>query len=280
MEKTKTRRAPERPQATKVAEPVEVQEQVVLKNKKPKIRRNETLSKTKEYIIPKNAGVVFLIPQKGVTVYDEDTGKIREIRYCPNENSIYVDEQGDNARREAVVFRDGRLFVTKNQPNLSNFLDAHPLNIQNGGLVFKQEDKKRDAEIELEKEFHVNEAVSMVREKNIQDLLPVAMYFKVNINAPVSEIRYGLLRVAKSNPQGFIEAFDSPQVKTRSLISQAADYQIIKIKKNGVYWFDSNSLIVSIPVGQEALDVASRFCLTEKGYTVLNDIENRLNKLA
>ena len=59
-----------------------------------------------------------MLPQKGVTVYDpvqEDT--VREIRYCPNEPSIYVDEQSDNAIKESVAFREGQacLFRARSQ---------------------------------------------------------------------------------------------------------------------------------------------------------------------
>ena len=132
----------------------------------------------------------------------------------------------------------------------------------------------------MRKEFAVSEAVDMVRDSEVSDLLPVAMYFNVNINAPVSEIRYNLLRIAKRNPQEFLESFDSPQVMTRSYTKQADDYQIIKVKKDGVYWFDSNSLIVSVPVGQDAMDVMTRFCLTEKGASVLSSLEERLERLS
>ena len=62
-----------------------------------------------------------MLPQKGVTVYDPEKDTVREIRYCPNEPSIFVDEQSDNARREAVVFNDGRIFVPKDKPNLRAF---------------------------------------------------------------------------------------------------------------------------------------------------------------
>ena len=55
---------------------------------------------------------------------------------------------------------------------------------------------------------------------------------------------------------------------------------MINVKSNGVYWFDSNSLIVSVPVGQDPVDVMVRFCLTEKGASVLGDLEDRLEKLA
>ena len=249
------------------------------KAKKPKIRRQEKENTHKEYEIPRGGGIAFLLPQKGVTVYEESTDSIREIRYCPNEKSIFVDDQGPNARREAVVFREGKLFVPKEKPNLRMFLEHHPLNMANGGSLFREVNKKRDAEKELEKEFTVSQAVEKVRDSDISELLPVAIYFKVNINSPVSEIRYNLLRIAKSKPNEFISSFDSPQVLTRSYIRQASDYQIINIKKDGVYWFDSNSLIVSVPAGQDPTDVMVRFCLTERGSTVLSSLEERLEKL-
>ena len=73
---TETKKAPGRPKATQpVAE--------ATPKKKPVIRRKEQVNQNKEFEIPKNAGVVFLLPQKGVTVYDVDHDTVREIRYCP-----------------------------------------------------------------------------------------------------------------------------------------------------------------------------------------------------
>ena len=221
-----------------------------------------------------------MLPQKGITVYDSDKDTVREMRYCPNEPSIWADEQGDKARKETVAFREGKLFVAKDKPNLRQFMDLHPMNIANGGKIFRQVDKKKDAEIELKKEFLLSEAVSMVRDKDINELLPIALYFGLNINVAVSEIRYNLLNIAKKKTQEFIESFDSPQVQVRSTIQQAKDYQIVNLKNDGCYWFDSNSLIVSVPAGQDSMDVMVRFCLTEKGAPVLSSLEERLDRLA
>jgi len=274
------KRSPGRPKSQpKVEEPINVAQKLAPASKKRKIKRVEHLSKTSEYEIPQRAGVVYMLPQKGVTVYDEEQDTVREIRYCPNEPSIWVDEQSDNAIKESVAFREGKLFVPREKPNLKRFLDLHPFNMSNGGKLFKEVDKRRDAETELMREFKLTEAVSMVRDKDIQDLLPIALYFKVNINQPTAEIRYNLLNIAKNKTQEFIEAFDSPQVTTRASIQQARDYQIINVKENGCYWFDSNTLIVSVPVGQDPMDVMVRFCLTEKGAPVLGDIEERLDRL-
>ena len=281
-----TRRATGRPKAQPEAVKEVAPETAVMEApkapvaKKRSIKRKETVLYHAEYEIPKNAGIVYMLPQKGITVYDAEKDTVREMRYCPNEPSIWADEQGVNARKETVAFREGKLFAPKDKPNLRQFLDLHPMNIGNGGKIFKQIDKKHDAEIELKKEFTLSEAIGMVRDKDISELLPIAMYFGININVAVSEIRYNLLNIAKKKTEEFIQSFDSPQVQVRSTIQQAKDYQILNIKKDGCYWFDANSLIVSVPVGQDPMDVMVRFCLTEKGASVLTSLEEKLDRLA
>lgn len=273
-----TRRAPGRPKKT---QETTVVEQPVTKvvSKKPPIRQKTEEITHRIYEISRGGGVVTILRQKEIQIYDEESGQIRNLRYCPRENSPYVDEQSENSVREAVIFRDGRLLVPKEKPNLMKFLDLHPENEANGGHLFKLIDDKKDAEQELAKEFSQSEAIMMVREKDIQDLLPVAIYYGININRATSEIRYDLLQTAKKNPTGFIQAFDSPEVTTRAMITQAGDYQIINLKKSGVYWFDSNQMIVSVPAGMEPVDVMTRFCLTEKGAAVLSTLEDKLEKL-
>ena len=279
---TKTKRSTGRPKLQKdaVEETVVMEQPKAAHKKKRTIRRKEDVSLAVEYEITKGGGVVFMLPQKGVTVYDKENDTVREIRYCPNEPSVFVDEQSENAVRESVIFERGKLFVPREKPNLKKFLELHPANKENGGSIFKIVDKKKDAREELEKEFLVSDAVSIVRDRDINDLLAIALYYGVNINAATSEIRYNLLRIAKSKPKEFLQSLDSPEVTCRSTIKQASDYQIISLKGNGVYWFDANTLIVSVPVGQDPTDTMVRFCLTEKGASTLSLIEERLDKLS
>lgn len=277
MEQTKKR--PGRPKAQPKVEETAVAEATLTKKTLP-IKRKEVVNQNAEYELLRKTGIVYMLPQKGVTVYDEEKDTVRELRYCPNEPSVWRDEQSENATRQSVIFRDGKIFVPKSQPNLRVFLEKHPLNTANGGKMFRLVDKKRDAEVQLKKEFALTDAIAMVRDKDIQELLPVAMYFGVNINASVSDIRYNLLQIAKKKTAEFVESFDSPQVRTRSLLQQAADYQMVKMTKDSVKWFDTNQMIVSVPVGQEPIDVFTRFCLTEKGASVLSTLEERLERLA
>lgn len=248
--------------------------------KRAPIVRKEVENTHTLWEIPKNGGIAFMIQQRGITVYDKETDAVRSMRYCPNENSIWVDEQSENAKKEAVIFRNGNLMVPKEKPNLRKFLENHPQNMANGGNTFRLVNETKKAEDELQKEFSQVEAIAAVRDKDIQELLPVAIYYGLNIDRSTSDIRYDLLKIAKSKPAEFMQAFDSPQVVARSVIRQAADYQIIDLRNNGAYWFDSNGLIVSVPVGQTAIDVMTRFCLTEKGSSVLASLEERLERLA
>ena len=253
--------------------------EVKAKKKAPILRKEVELEHTM-WEIPKGGGIAFMIQQRGITVFDKEKETIRQMRYCPNENSIWVDEQSENAKKEAVIFRNGKLMVPKEKPNLRKFLENHPQNMANGGATFKIINETKKAEDELAKEFSQVEAIAAVRDKDIQELLPVAIYYGLNIDRSTSDIRYDLLKIAKKKPTEFIKAFDSPQVVARSVIRQAADYQIIDLRQDGAYWFDSNGLIVSTPVGQKSIDVLTRFCLTEKGSSVLGSLEERLERLA
>ena len=243
-----------------------------------KVKQSYDADTTRVYEIVRGGGIICKIPSE-VTVFDEGTGKVRSIRYCPNEPSIFRDEQGEYARREHVVFRDKMLMVPHTKPNLREFLDLHPGNAANGGNIFKIIDKNASAEELLEQEFSQHEAVSLVRDKSIDELLPVAMYLDININQRNAEIKRELLAEAKSNPTRFVQLFDNPQVKCKSAVMQAVEFQIVKEKTDGMYWFDSNRLIITAAAGLDPVDVMSRFCLTEKGASTYDRLLEELDRL-
>lgn len=270
-----TRRAPGRPKKAQT-EANAIPATPPPTKKKVSLKREEKSDKGRVYEIPKNAGVAYMIKQRGVTVYDSLEDTVREIRYCPNEPSIWVDEQSSNARKESIIFRDGKLIVSKEKPNLRRFLEKHPDNIANGGSVFREMNVAVDAEKALEKEMSQFDAVSMLKSAEVEDMLAVALFFSVNIDRKLSEVKYDLLQIAKRSPSRFIQSFDDPAVKMKALVRQASNYQVISIKKDSVRWFDSNSLIVSVPHGQEPEDIMVRFLLTEKGASVVSEIEKQL----
>tara|TARA_R110000851_G_scaffold24725_3_gene71335 strand:- start:1459 stop:2226 length:768 start_codon:yes stop_codon:yes gene_type:complete len=233
--------------------------------------------KPKIYTIPKGGGVLFRMKSDAV-VLDKKTGMNRQIRYCPNEPSIFVDEQSSNAIRSHILFEEGILSTEPNQPNLQDFLDLHPFNKENGGGVYLEVNTESNAQEELDTEFLLHDAVSMVRSKSMSDLLPIAIYLNMDTNQKNSELKRELLLEAKSNPKNFIGLFDNPTVKVRSVVKKCVDFQILNSKPEGMYWFDSNRFIIATPSGQDTVSVMTQFCLTEKGSLVFETIKEELAK--
>lgn len=265
-----TKRGPGRP-ATKKTSPSSV-----VTSKKLEIKRTESKATIKEYKTLKKTGAIFMMQQSGVTTFDKASGQVRELRYCPNEPSAWRDEQSDNARRQPVVFNDGRIFVRPEQPNLMEFLDNHPDNTANGGKLFGLIDHEKKAEVKIDQEFLVADAVAMVRDKDLNDLLAVAVSQGMNVDRPVNEIKHDLLVFAKKNPKRFIESFDNPTVDMKAKIRQASKLNIIKLDSDAVRWYDTNKMIISVPAGKSPLDVFVRYCLTEAAVPVVEEIEKQL----
>lgn len=246
---------------------------------KPKLqfKRQLDVNTTREYKLVKPSGATFLLQQRGITVYDKERNSVREIRYCPNEPSVYRDEQSESAIRKSIVFTEGRLFVPPTQPNLMAFLDVHPENIANGGTLFELVNKEKNSEKEIEKEFLMHDAISLIREKEVDELLSVALAYGVNVDRPIAEIKHDLMYHAKKSPATFIGSFDNPVIEIKSKIKQAIKYQIIKVDNDGVKWFDTNKLIITVPVGRDAIEVFGKYCLTEEGSNVSEEIDRQLS---
>jgi len=232
--------------------------------------------KQKIYALTSANGVWFKLNQSNITVYDENTGKVRAIRYCVNEPSIFLDEQNKDSIREHIIFREGLIAVNVNRANLQDYLDAHPDNFKNGGSLFSEVNTDAKATASLDVEFLIHDAVGIVRDKSIEELLPVAIYLGVDIEQKNNEIKRELLLEAKNNPDAFIKLFDNPIVKARAVVVQAIDYNIIKVTRDSVSWSETNRPIVSVAAGQDAQDVITRFLLQDKGAAVYEDITAKL----
>jgi hypothetical protein len=240
------------------------------------MRRNEVVFKAKEYKVLKPSGATFMMQQSGVTVYDEKTDSVREIRYCPNEPSVFRDKQSPNSVRESVIFRDGRIFVPKEKPNLLAFLDLHPGNKANNGSVFAVVDKKAKARQDVSAELIKAEAILLIRDKSFEELLSVAVALGINVDRPAEEVKHDLLVEATARPKVFIDSFDNPEVEMRAKVKQAAKYNILKITKDAVRWFDSARIIISIPAGRDPIDVFVKYCMTEAGSAIMTEIDKQM----
>ena len=231
------------------------------------------------YKLNRGGGVITVIPSSNITVYDEKSNSVREIRYCSNQQSIYVDEQSGRATREPLKFFEGILAVPHTKPNLVKFMESHPMNTKNGGKLFNLVETEKDNEKSVEQEFLIHDAIMLVREKSAEELVPVGMHFGIKLGESISDFKYELLKVAKSNPQKFISSFDDPVVTMKAKLTRAADFGLIKLNESGAYWADGNRLIVATPTGYSSLNTLTQHCLTDKGASTFAKIESELDKI-
>jgi len=229
-----------------------------------------------EYELTSDNGMFFLMKAGPVSVYDEETDSIRAIRYIPKEDSIYVEEQTSKPMKQPIIFENGRLWVRRNQPNLKRFMDMHPLNEANGGTGFRKVDLSRDAAVDLNKEYQVIDALALIRQKPLTEVLTVATAYAIDTDRPVDEIKHDLIQYAKNNPGAFIEAFDNPVIETKAIVKKAMTAGIIMHDKGHMKWVDNKGHILAIPVGQDPQEVFSRWCMTETGSVVLDEIKRQL----
>lgn len=263
-----TKKAPK--VATSLATP---KTKVKLKSKKP------AKPKPVVFSIPKGGGIWCKIKQDEIVIFDEEKGYNREIRFCPSEKSIYLDEQSKVARREQIIFREGTLKVPHTSPNLIEYLRQHPQNKANEGNLFIEVNTEVDAEGELEKEFLVHDAISFIKDSTVDTLLPIALSYGIDGNLSSLEIKRALIQQAKGDPVSFMEATNSPLVQLRAVVITAMEFQILRAKGDGMYWFDSNQIICPTPVGQSTQKIFTRFLMSDRGYDVREELERQLNGL-
>lgn len=235
-----------------------------------------TVNTPSEYEIIGPGGIVYMLGTSEFMVYDKNTGKQRAVRYCPNEPSIYRDEQNENSLKGSIVFRQGRLFVSETRPNLRGVLDAHPDNEANGGSRFRKIDHAAIAKKELEGDFLYADAVNLIRTKLVDEIMSVATAFAINTDRMVDEVRHDLLVFAKKNPKAFIEAFDNPVTEVKAKIKKAMKYNIISHNGGHIVWTDTNKHIIAVPAGKDPVDIFVRYCMTENGSVVMGEIERQL----
>ena len=123
----------------------------------------------------------------------------RAMRYATNQSSVFIDEQMGDATLPPIVFENGKLFVSKENVLLQEFLSKyHPDN----GKVFVEFDASKIADDEVKNIDLELDAMVLCREMEIEDLEAVA---RVVLRGRVTdmsskEIRRDMLNYARKKP--------------------------------------------------------------------------------
>ena len=117
---------------TKVeAETPQVEETVVMEKpvvKTPKVEVKPKIPSTPTweikdrvyYLKGKGKPVSRSIRSSAIYYFDEEKGYERELKYCQNQKTCFVDEMKGDQRLEHIIFRNGALFVERQKTTFLN----------------------------------------------------------------------------------------------------------------------------------------------------------------
>ncbi len=266
------------PARRKAAEPATQEQTLIKKGFKNSIKRKEIdESKLPVTFKAPKAGNKMILLQRAVSVFDPVTSRVRGIRYCPQEHSIWVDEQSKESVTEPIVFTSGHITVPIEKPNLIAYLRAHPDN----GKVFHEVKRNVVEEVSLEDETQCTKAQATIVNADIDELYPIAIYYGIDINEPSRHIKLMLIRKVKDSvPEAkfFNENWDSTRVKNVALVQQCLEFGILTTKGQSVAWADGDN-IVTAPAGFQVTEELVNFLEQPENHSTVQLLYRKLNDL-
>jgi len=269
-----------------VEETVAVEEQPVVKEQ-PKIKIPEIKVKSKDtweikdrtYLLSNNKKPLSkMIKGANIYYFDEEKGYERELKYCENQRTCFVDEMQGDQRLAHIVFRQGILFVPKNKVVLQKLLSLyHPMRDK----VFYELKPVEVAKSQLDwLEFEI-EALSIAKNLSIdacEAIMRVEVGSKVN-NLSSKELRRDLLIFAKNNPQLFIELASDQNIKLRNFGIKAVEMGVLKLSSDQrtFSWGSNDRKLMTVPFDEHPYSALAAWFKTDEGMEIYSNIEKRMN---
>jgi len=218
------------------------------------------------------------IKAAGIYYFDEEKGYEREIKYCENQQTPFVDEMKGDQRLSHIIFRNGALHIPKNKTVLQKLLSLyHPQRDK----VFFEHKPQVVAENELDwLEFEV-EALTIARSMDIDMAEAIMRVEKGSEVTKMSskELRRDLLLFARSNPKLFLELTTDDNVQLRNFGIKATEAGVIKLSpdQRNFLWSTNDRKIMTVPFDEHPYSALAAWFKTDEGMEIYSNIEKRLN---
>jgi len=218
------------------------------------------------------------IKSADIYYFDEEKGYERELKYCKNQKTPFVDEMKGDQRLEHIVFRSGSLFVPKEEVTLQKLLSLYHPHRNN---LFYEYKPVEVAESQLDRLELEVEALMTAKTIDI-DLAEAIM--RVELGSKVSdmsskELKRDVLLYAKRNPALFLELVNDDNVVLRNFGIKATELGIIKLSNDQRYfkWGSNDRKIMTIPFDEHPYSALAAWFKTDEGMEIYSNIEKRLN---
>ena len=209
--------------------------------------------------------------------FDEEKGYERELKYCSNQRTCFVDEMKGDQRMEHIVFRNGMLIVEKDKTILQNFLSLyHP----DRDVMYYEEKPVRKAENEiawLEMEVMALNSAMELEVDMAEAVLRAEIGSKVSTMSS-KELKRDLILFAKRNPKLFLELVTDENVVLRNFGIKATELNIIKLSpdQRTFTWGSNGRKLMTVPFDEHPYSALASWFKTDEGMEVYTNIEKRL----
>ena len=219
-----------------------------------------------------------MIRSANIFYFDEEKGYERELKYCENQQTCFVDEMKGDQRLSHIVFRNGALIVPKNKVVLQKLLSLyHP----HKDKVFYEYKPKVIAEDQLDNMNLEVDALIAARNMDV-DMAEAVM--RAEIGSKVSrmsskELKRDLLVFARRNPSLFLELANDDDVQLRNFGIRATEMGIIKLSQDQrtFMWGSNDRKLMNVPFDEHPYSALAAWFKTDEGMEIFSNIEKRLN---
>ena len=269
--------------ATKVEEPI-VEETVVVKER-PKVEapkekaKNEWEVKDRTYFLKGGKKpLTYIMKSANIYWFDEEKGYERELKYCSNQKTCFVDEMKGDQRMEHIIFRAGVLIAPRNKTVLQKLLSLYHPHRDKLYKEWKPEVEAMSEVDELELEIEALNAAQSLDIDMVEAVMRVEVGSKVS-DMSSKELKRDLLLYAKKNPGLFLELVNDENVVLRNFGIRATELGIIKLSQDQrtFSWGSNDRKLMTVPFDEHPYSALAAWFKTDEGMEIYSNIEKRLN---
>jgi len=230
------------------------------------------------FLLNKQKPLSYIIKSANIHYFDEEAGYERELKYCSNQRTVFVDEMKGDQRLEHIIFRAGVLIVPREKTVLQKLLSIYHPHKDKLFHEWKPEVRASNEIDYLEVEI---EALNAAQSLDI-DMAEAVM--RVEKGSEVSkmsskELKRDLLLYAKRNPRLFLDLVNDENVMLRNFGIRATEMGILKLSSDQrtFSWGSNDRKLCTVPFDEHPYSALAAWFKTDEGMEIYSNIEKRLN---
>ena len=246
--------------------------------KKPRPEDNWEIKDRTYFLKGGKKPISYIIKSANLYWFDEEAGYERELKYCANQKTCFVDEMKGDQRLEHIIFKSGVLLVPRSKTVLQKLLSLYHPHRNKLYREFKPEVNAANEIDFLEIEI---EALNAAQNLDI-DMAEAVM--RVEAGSAVSnmsskELKRDLLLYAKRNPELFLELVNDENVSLRNFGIKATEMGILKLSSDQrtFSWGSNDRKLMNVPFDEHPYSALAAWFKTDEGMEIYSNIEKRLS---